>query len=50
VDVTDDGADAADVFARLAVELHEEAGVTETVEAVVQFALQAVSCTYAGVA
>ncbi len=50
VDVTDDGADAADVFARLAIELHEEPGVAETVEAVVQFALQAVSCTHAGVA
>lgn len=48
--VTDDGAEAADVFARLAIELHGEAGVTETVEAVVQFALQAVSCTHAGVA
>ncbi len=40
----------ADVFARLAVELHEESGVEETVEAVLQFALQAVSCTHAGVA
>ncbi|TCM48900.1 GAF domain-containing protein [Kribbella sp. VKM Ac-2568] len=50
MDVSDDGADVADVFARLAVELHEETGLTETVEAVVQFALQAVSCTHAGVA
>jgi len=49
VNVNDeDGADVADVFARLAVELHEEDGVEETIEAIVQFALQAVSCTYAG--
>ncbi|ADB29827.1 ANTAR domain protein with unknown sensor [Kribbella flavida DSM 17836] len=46
--MNDDGADVADVFARLAVELHEEPGVEETVEAVLQFALQAVTCTYAG--
>jgi len=44
-----DGTDVADVFARLAVELHGEPGVEETVEAILQFALQAVSCTYAGV-
>lgn len=50
VDVNDDGADVADIFARLAIELHEEPSVVETVEAVVQFALQAVSCTHAGVA
>jgi transcriptional regulator with GAF, ATPase, and Fis domain len=43
-----DGADVAGVFARLAVELHEEPGVEETVEAVLRFALQAVRCTYAG--
>jgi GAF domain-containing protein len=36
-------------FARLAVELHEEPGIEETVEAVLQFALQAVRCTHAGV-
>lgn len=48
--MNDDGADVADVFAQLAVELHEEPGVEETVEAVLQFALQAVSCTHAGVA
>ncbi len=46
----DDDASVADVFARLAIELHEEPGVEETVEAVLQFALQAVSCTHAGVA
>jgi GAF domain-containing protein len=40
----------ADVFARLAQELHGADGVEETVEAVVQFALQALSCTHAGVA
>jgi GAF domain-containing protein len=44
-----DGA-AADAFARLAVDLHDASGVDETVDAVVQFALQALNCTYAGVA
>jgi GAF domain-containing protein len=39
----------ADGFARLAVELHRAGGVDETVEAVVQFALQAEACAYAGV-
>jgi GAF domain-containing protein len=48
--VEDDSASVADVFARLALELYEEPGVEETVEAVLQFALQAVSCTHAGVA
>ncbi|MGW6280292.1 ANTAR domain-containing protein [Kribbella sp. NPDC055071] len=47
--VADDDA-LADVFARLAVELHETDGVEETVQAVVEFALQAVNCSYAGVA
>ncbi|MFG1909556.1 GAF and ANTAR domain-containing protein [Kribbella sp. NPDC048928] len=42
--------DAATTFARLAVDLHEAGGVEETVDAVVQFALQALDCTYAGVA
>ncbi|MEV0284047.1 MULTISPECIES: GAF and ANTAR domain-containing protein [unclassified Kribbella] len=41
---------SADAFARLAIELHDAPGVEETVDAVVQFALQALSCTYAGVA
>ncbi|WP_371402192.1 GAF and ANTAR domain-containing protein [Kribbella sp. NBC_00662] len=41
---------AATAFARLAVELHDAPGVEETVDAVVQFALQALNCTYAGVA
>jgi GAF domain-containing protein len=42
--------DSATAFARLAVDLHEAGGVEETVDAVVQFALQALDCTYAGVA
>jgi GAF domain-containing protein len=41
---------SADAFARLAIELHDAPGVEETIDAVVQFALQALSCTYAGVA
>jgi GAF domain-containing protein len=40
----------AETFAKLALELHEAGGVEETVESVVQFALQALHCTYAGVA
>ncbi len=39
----------ADAFAQLAVELHDSGGIGETVDAVVQFALQALSCKYAGV-
>ncbi|MFI5706532.1 GAF and ANTAR domain-containing protein [Kribbella sp. NPDC051620] len=39
----------ADAFARLAVELHDADGVDDTIEAVVQFALHAENCTYAGV-
>jgi GAF domain-containing protein len=41
---------AADVFARLALELHDTSGLDETVDAVVQFALQALGCSHAGVA
>ncbi|GAA1589271.1 GAF and ANTAR domain-containing protein [Kribbella sancticallisti] len=41
---------SADAFARLAVELHDAPSVEETVDAVVQFALQALNCTYAGIA
>ena len=41
---------SADAFAHLAIELHDAPGVEETIDAVVQFALQALSCTYAGVA
>jgi GAF domain-containing protein len=44
------GGDTADRFAQLAVELHGAAGVEETVEAVVEFALQALNCSYAGLA
>lgn len=40
----------ADAFARLALELHDADGFDDTVEAVVQFALQAENCAYAGVA
>nr|WP_165949338.1 GAF and ANTAR domain-containing protein [Kribbella turkmenica] len=40
----------ADMFARLAVELHGSGGVGETVEAVVQFALHALNCSHAGIA
>ncbi|GAA0940455.1 GAF and ANTAR domain-containing protein [Kribbella koreensis] len=46
----DDGARAAaDMFARLAVELHDAPGVEETVDAVVEFALQALNLSHAGV-
>ncbi|NUS00257.1 MAG: GAF and ANTAR domain-containing protein [Kribbellaceae bacterium] len=45
-----DLANAADTFARLAIELHDAPGVEETIDAVVQFAQQALNCTYAGVA
>ncbi|NUR93749.1 MAG: GAF and ANTAR domain-containing protein [Kribbellaceae bacterium] len=48
IDPTTDG--TAATFARLAVELHDAPSVEETVDAVVQFALQALNCTYAGVA
>ncbi|NIK59781.1 GAF and ANTAR domain-containing protein [Kribbella shirazensis] len=48
IDPTKDG--AASSFASLAVELHDAPGVEETLDAVVQYALQALSCTYAGVA
>ncbi|WP_405056776.1 GAF and ANTAR domain-containing protein [Kribbella sp. NBC_01505] len=41
---------AAAQFARLAVELHDTDGVDETVQAVVEFALQALDCSHAGVA
>lgn len=39
----------ADAFARLAVELHDAGSMDETIQTVVQFALQAEACTYAGV-
>ncbi len=44
------GGDAAERFAQLAVDLHDTAGVEETVQAVVDFALQALDCSHAGVA
>jgi len=44
------GADAAEAFARLAVELHGAEGLEETVDAVVDFALQALNCSHAGIA
>jgi GAF domain-containing protein len=44
------GGDAAERFARLAIELHDSDGVEETVQAVVDFALQALDCSHAGVA
>ncbi len=44
-----DHQEVADAFARLAIELHDADGVVETVEAVAQFALQALNCSYAGV-
>jgi GAF domain-containing protein len=40
--------DAA-VFARLALQLHGTQGVEETVEAVMEFALQALGCTHSGI-
>jgi GAF domain-containing protein len=36
-------------FAQFALELHDAAGVEETLEAVVQFAIHAANCTHAGV-
>ncbi|HKY59332.1 MAG TPA: GAF and ANTAR domain-containing protein [Aeromicrobium sp.] len=39
----------AEEFAELAVRLHEEATVVETVDLIVQYALRAVDCQYAGV-
>ncbi|MEU4191808.1 GAF and ANTAR domain-containing protein [Kribbella sp. NPDC026611] len=38
------------MFAKLAVEMHDAVGVEETIGAVVQFALQALDCSHAGVA
>jgi GAF domain-containing protein len=44
------GEKAAAAFARLAVEMHDADSLGKTVEAVVQFALHALNCSYAGVA
>ncbi|HET6743157.1 MAG TPA: GAF and ANTAR domain-containing protein [Kribbella sp.] len=41
---------AADSFSRLALEMHDADGLEETVDAVVDFAIQALHCEYAGVA
>jgi len=40
----------AERFAQLAVELHHRPGLADTAEAVVNFALQALGCRYAGIA
>ncbi|HEY3561202.1 MAG TPA: GAF and ANTAR domain-containing protein [Kribbella sp.] len=41
---------AADAFSRLALEMHDAPGIEETVQTVVDFALDALNCDYAGVA
>jgi transcriptional regulator with GAF, ATPase, and Fis domain len=48
VEVSDEVGATAEAFARLALELHGERGVTETAEAVVRFALTVVGCGCAG--
>jgi GAF domain-containing protein len=45
-----DPSPTAETFAQLAMEMHEAEGLEETVQAVVDFALQALNCDYAGVA
>ena len=50
VDTQRDNGQVAATFARLAVEMHDAVGVEETVQAIVEFALQALNCDYAGVA
>ncbi|GAA1566560.1 MULTISPECIES: GAF and ANTAR domain-containing protein [Kribbella] len=40
----------ADTFSRLAMEMHEAQSMDETIQMVVDFALQALTCEYAGVA
>jgi GAF domain-containing protein len=45
-----DGVSTADAFARLALELHRSGSIDETIDAVVAFALQALGCSYAGIA
>ena len=44
------GAGTAEAFARLAIELHGAGGLEETVDATVEFALQALDCSHAGIA
>jgi GAF domain-containing protein len=48
--VTSADGTVADMFARLALDLHGTDGIEETVQAVVDFALQALHCSHAGVA
>lgn len=40
----------AEVFSQLAMEMHDANGLDETVQTVVDFAIQAINCQYAGVA
>ncbi|WP_350281602.1 GAF and ANTAR domain-containing protein [Kribbella sp. HUAS MG21] len=44
------GNTAAERFAQLALDLHDSAGTEQTVDAVVDFALQTLGCSHAGVA
>jgi GAF domain-containing protein len=48
IDLT--GRAAAERFAQLALDLHDSDGTEETIDAVVNFALQALGCSHAGVA
>jgi hypothetical protein len=48
IDLT--GSPGAERFAQLALDLHDSGGMEETVQAVVEFALQALDCSHAGVA
>jgi GAF domain-containing protein len=47
--MTEHPVETAAAFARLALELHQEDGVEETIDAVARFALKAVNCTQAGI-
>ena len=47
--MSEEPVETAAAFARLALELHSEEGVDETIDAVAQFALKAVNCTQAGI-
>ena len=44
-----DASNSAGLFAELAVDLRDSDGLPETVDMVVQFALNALDCTHAGV-
>ncbi|HZX07601.1 GAF and ANTAR domain-containing protein [Kribbella sp.] len=48
--VRNDLGQTAEFFSRLAMEMHEADGIEETVQAVVEYAIQALNCEYAGVA